>query len=343
MVVGSPRTLSSEPVWRKWLDWVRDHGAFLTPNALPPAPWEADEAAAAEAEMQRLWSPPSASFDDESDDESVYATNADAADRGPQGGSGMGPQGGRALGQLGVALGDWAEGRGPAGSDRNPNPSTGSAARDPDYNPNAGPPDAGGSGAAQRDDWAVGGWELDAPSAGSLGAGTQDAGAALQGSAGGGGAVGWSSEANPCADPAGEPGAAPQDDWAVGGWGLDAPSASPLGAGTQEAGAALQDDGAERDGVGPWDPKLKATSGARGAAAQESGVAVQTREELGNPDPSSPHSAGAQEAGEAPLEGARKLEPHQLGQPGRRVGSEVPPEAGGFSGSDLGGWLDGAE
>ena len=40
MVVGSPATLSSDPVWRAWVRWVRDHGAFATANALPLCPWE---------------------------------------------------------------------------------------------------------------------------------------------------------------------------------------------------------------------------------------------------------------------------------------------------------------
>lgn len=52
MVVGSPSTLGADKVWRAWLAWVRDRGAFLTPNALPQLPWEA--AAAAEAERQEV-------------------------------------------------------------------------------------------------------------------------------------------------------------------------------------------------------------------------------------------------------------------------------------------------
>jgi hypothetical protein len=40
VVVGSPATLSSDGVWRAWLRWVRDHGAFATANALPLCPWE---------------------------------------------------------------------------------------------------------------------------------------------------------------------------------------------------------------------------------------------------------------------------------------------------------------
>ncbi len=40
VVVGSPKTLSSDGVWRSWIRWVRDHGAFLTANALPLCPWE---------------------------------------------------------------------------------------------------------------------------------------------------------------------------------------------------------------------------------------------------------------------------------------------------------------
>ena len=35
IVVGSPRTLVEDPSWRAWIAWVRDHGGFLTPNALP--------------------------------------------------------------------------------------------------------------------------------------------------------------------------------------------------------------------------------------------------------------------------------------------------------------------
>ena len=54
MVVGSPSTLGADRVWRAWLAWVRDRGAFLTPNALPPLPWEADAAADAEREEARL-------------------------------------------------------------------------------------------------------------------------------------------------------------------------------------------------------------------------------------------------------------------------------------------------
>ena len=52
VVVGSPSTLGADKVWRAWLAWVRDRGAFLTPNALPQLPWEA--AAAAEAERQEV-------------------------------------------------------------------------------------------------------------------------------------------------------------------------------------------------------------------------------------------------------------------------------------------------
>ena len=40
VVVGSPATLSSDGIWRAWLRWVRDHGAFATANALPLCPWE---------------------------------------------------------------------------------------------------------------------------------------------------------------------------------------------------------------------------------------------------------------------------------------------------------------
>ena len=43
MVVGSPKTLSSDGVWRAWIRWVRDHGAFLTANALPLCPWESPD------------------------------------------------------------------------------------------------------------------------------------------------------------------------------------------------------------------------------------------------------------------------------------------------------------
>ena len=43
MVVGSPKTLSSDGVWRSWIRWVRDHGAFLTANALPLCPWESPD------------------------------------------------------------------------------------------------------------------------------------------------------------------------------------------------------------------------------------------------------------------------------------------------------------
>jgi len=41
--VGSPKTLSSDTVWRSWIRWVRDHGAFLTANALPLCPWESPD------------------------------------------------------------------------------------------------------------------------------------------------------------------------------------------------------------------------------------------------------------------------------------------------------------
>lgn len=51
-MVGSPSTLGADKVWRAWLAWVRDRGAFLTPNALPQLPWEA--AAAAEAERTEV-------------------------------------------------------------------------------------------------------------------------------------------------------------------------------------------------------------------------------------------------------------------------------------------------
>ena len=40
MVVGSPRTLTTDSVWRAWIRWVRDRGAFATANALPLCPWE---------------------------------------------------------------------------------------------------------------------------------------------------------------------------------------------------------------------------------------------------------------------------------------------------------------
>ena len=54
MVVGSPSTLGADKVWRAWLAWVRDRGAFLTPNALPQLPWEAAAAAAAERQEVHL-------------------------------------------------------------------------------------------------------------------------------------------------------------------------------------------------------------------------------------------------------------------------------------------------
>ena len=41
--MGSPKTLSSDAVWRSWIRWVRDHGAFLTANALPLCPWESPD------------------------------------------------------------------------------------------------------------------------------------------------------------------------------------------------------------------------------------------------------------------------------------------------------------
>ena len=44
VVVGSPKTLSSDPVWRAWIRWVRDHGAFSTANALPLCAWESPDA-----------------------------------------------------------------------------------------------------------------------------------------------------------------------------------------------------------------------------------------------------------------------------------------------------------
>lgn len=34
VVVGAPLTLSADENWRRWLDWVRDHGGFLAPKAL---------------------------------------------------------------------------------------------------------------------------------------------------------------------------------------------------------------------------------------------------------------------------------------------------------------------
>ena len=42
--MGSPKTLSSDPVWRAWIRWVRDHGAFSTANALPLCSWESPDA-----------------------------------------------------------------------------------------------------------------------------------------------------------------------------------------------------------------------------------------------------------------------------------------------------------
>ena len=43
VVVGSPKTLSSDPVWRAWIRWVRDRGAFSTANALPLCAWESPD------------------------------------------------------------------------------------------------------------------------------------------------------------------------------------------------------------------------------------------------------------------------------------------------------------
>ncbi len=55
MVVGSPKTLSSDGVWRSWIRWVRDHGAFLTANALPLCPWEsADDSLVSELDVSDL-------------------------------------------------------------------------------------------------------------------------------------------------------------------------------------------------------------------------------------------------------------------------------------------------
>ena len=43
VVVGSPKTLSSDPIWRAWIRWVRDYGAFSTANALPLCSWESPD------------------------------------------------------------------------------------------------------------------------------------------------------------------------------------------------------------------------------------------------------------------------------------------------------------
>ena len=43
VVVGSPKTLSSDAIWRSWVRWVRDHGAFQTANTLPLCSWESPD------------------------------------------------------------------------------------------------------------------------------------------------------------------------------------------------------------------------------------------------------------------------------------------------------------
>ena len=57
VVVGSPATLSSDGVWRAWIRWIRDHGAFATANALPLCPWEqvGDAHACSASALPWLW------------------------------------------------------------------------------------------------------------------------------------------------------------------------------------------------------------------------------------------------------------------------------------------------
>lgn len=43
VVVGSPKTLSSDAIWRSWVRWVRDHGAFQTAEVLPLCSWESPD------------------------------------------------------------------------------------------------------------------------------------------------------------------------------------------------------------------------------------------------------------------------------------------------------------
>jgi hypothetical protein len=43
VVVGSPKTLSSDAIWRAWVRWVRDHGVYQTPSALPLCSWESPD------------------------------------------------------------------------------------------------------------------------------------------------------------------------------------------------------------------------------------------------------------------------------------------------------------
>jgi len=40
VVVGNPDTLSSDPRWLTWMNWVRDQGGLLSPEALLLSPEE---------------------------------------------------------------------------------------------------------------------------------------------------------------------------------------------------------------------------------------------------------------------------------------------------------------
>ncbi|KAK9803820.1 hypothetical protein WJX73_003427 [Symbiochloris irregularis] len=52
VVVGSPSTLASDPNWRAWIAWVRDHGCFLSADALPHSALEEDESLVERARKQ---------------------------------------------------------------------------------------------------------------------------------------------------------------------------------------------------------------------------------------------------------------------------------------------------
>lgn len=74
MVIGSPNTLSSDGVWRSWIRWVRDNGAFSTANSLPLCDWENPaEAFLADVDITGLAPIPKTSYDDEDEDDAEAA------------------------------------------------------------------------------------------------------------------------------------------------------------------------------------------------------------------------------------------------------------------------------
>jgi hypothetical protein len=83
VVVGSPRTLSTDRIWRSWIRWVRDNGAFAVANSLPLCPWEdAADAFLADLDVSELAPVPVSDVEDDAPGPDVPEAAASGGDWG---------------------------------------------------------------------------------------------------------------------------------------------------------------------------------------------------------------------------------------------------------------------